>query len=620
LTYLNENFTALEKLDLSEANPSNMITFAAFKGNTTIKEVILHNNIVYMNASVFEGCTALEKCSLPTTLSKIPMSTFKGCTSLKEVEIPVNIQSIEPDAFNGCSSLTTIRSYAKVPPTIVDAFGKPAEDINPFEGSGVKTIIVPNGCADAYKAANIWKDFEIVEAEEVVLDVEVQKNDGLKEAIDKALKDANLLAVNVETVNVKCAEGVELSSDNVTLASIFTKAVKFDLSQANFVDGVLPDKMCSVIKSLKEVILPDSIKVIGKSAFSSDSNLVKVQMPDTVERMEQMAFYACPNLELSKLPDSLTYIGVNGFTNCAKIDIKSIPAGITTIEDYTFSGCKNITTMSLPKDITRIGAAAFNGSGLTEINLPSGLTSIESMSFQNTNLTTIAIPESVTTIGNQAFAYNGKLETVNLPKNLTTIGNSAFCNCSSLKLDTIPATVTSIGMQAFYGCSSMPEIIYVNATVPPTVKSNTFTSSGVKSIIVPAASVQAYKENAVWSKFNIGTKKINITFDANNGEEAVVLTTVDGASLDYAPETPAKEGYIFVGWYKDVNDISTAYENNSAYDDSTTYTAKYAHVQMLGAQGKLVVDGKSGIRFGTKIFNDGDKVVEKGTLIIPAAI
>lgn len=39
---------------------------------------------------------------------------------------------------------------------------------------------------------------------------------------------------------------------------------------------------------------------------------------------------------------------------------------------------------------------------------------------------------------------------------------------------------------------------------------------------------------------------------------------------------------------------------------------------MLGAQGKLVVDGKSGIRFGTKLYNDGDQIVEKGTLIIPA--
>ncbi|MDY2735701.1 hypothetical protein, partial [Intestinibacter sp.] len=51
-----------------------------------------------------------------------------------------------------------------------------------------------------------------------------------------------------------------------------------------------------------------------------------------------------------------------------------------------------------------------------------------------------------------------------------------------------------------------------------------------------------------------------------------------------------------------------------------TYKAKYAHVKMLGAQGKIVVDGKSGIRFGTKLYDDGDEIVEKGTLIIPASL
>ena len=39
---------------------------------------------------------------------------------------------------------------------------------------------------------------------------------------------------------------------------------------------------------------------------------------------------------------------------------------------------------------------------------------------------------------------------------------------------------------------------------------------------------------------------------------------------------------------------------------------------MLGAQGKMVSNGKSGIRFGTKIYNDGDEIVEKGTVILPA--
>ena len=112
--------------------------------------------------------------------------------------------------------------------------------------------------------------------------------------------------------------------------------------------------------------------------------------------------------------------------------------------------------------------------------------------------------------------------------------------------------------------------------------------------------------------------QLKITFDADNGSDNVVKKVEKDKTLDYTPEVPTKDGYTFVGWYKDTNDITTKYESGAAYTENTTYKAKYAHVSMLGAQGKSVVNGKSGIRFGTKLYNDGDEIVEKGTLILPA--
>lgn len=118
------------------------------------------------------------------------------------------------------------------------------------------------------------------------------------------------------------------------------------------------------------------------------------------------------------------------------------------------------------------------------------------------------------------------------------------------------------------------------------------------------------------------TKKavdINVTFDADNGQEAIVKTVSEDEALNYTPEAPTKAGYTFVGWYKNVDDVTTEYKSGQKYTENTTYKAKYAHVTMLGAQGKKVVDEKSGIRFGTKIYNDGDEIVEKGTIILPAS-
>lgn len=111
---------------------------------------------------------------------------------------------------------------------------------------------------------------------------------------------------------------------------------------------------------------------------------------------------------------------------------------------------------------------------------------------------------------------------------------------------------------------------------------------------------------------------ITVSFDADNGEDVISKITKPGKVFNYMPTAPTKEGYTFVGWYKDTDDTTTEYKQGTRYTESVTYKAKWAHVTMLGAQGKLVVDGKSGIRFGTKLYNDGDEIVEKGTLIIPA--
>ena len=113
-------------------------------------------------------------------------------------------------------------------------------------------------------------------------------------------------------------------------------------------------------------------------------------------------------------------------------------------------------------------------------------------------------------------------------------------------------------------------------------------------------------------------KDVVVSFDADNGSDMVSKTISQDEKLNYTPDIPTKKGYTFVGWYKDINYVTTDYKSGSTYTENTTYKAKWAHVAMLGAQGKVVVNDKSGIRFGTKIYDDGDKIIEKGTLIIPA--
>ena len=115
-----------------------------------------------------------------------------------------------------------------------------------------------------------------------------------------------------------------------------------------------------------------------------------------------------------------------------------------------------------------------------------------------------------------------------------------------------------------------------------------------------------------------GEEKVTVKFNSDNNQKNIIKNIKTDEILNYTPKAPTKEGYTFVGWYKDVDDTTTEYKSGSKYTENVTYTAKWAHVTMLGAKGKVIVNNKSGIRFGTKIYNDGDEIVEKGTLILPA--
>ena len=57
----------------------------AFKGNTTITDIILGSDICSIEGGAFAGCTSLERTTIPKGVKCIPEDTFAGCTALTDV-------------------------------------------------------------------------------------------------------------------------------------------------------------------------------------------------------------------------------------------------------------------------------------------------------------------------------------------------------------------------------------------------------------------------------------------------------------------------------------------------------------------------------------------------------
>lgn len=83
------------------------------------------------------------------------------------------------------------------------------------------------------------------------------------------------------------------------------------------------------------------------------------------------------------------------------------------------------------------------------------------------------------------------------------ISSRNFAYCTGLNKCVIPSTVTTMGYNAFYDLKQPIEIV-VKATTPPTLSSSGLFNGAqnpITRILVPAASVDAYKVATNWSYF-----------------------------------------------------------------------------------------------------------------------
>jgi len=126
------------------------IDVAADNPNYTSENGILFNKlknilVCYPKGKQNAGYT------IPNSVTSIGYGAFAGCSSLAEITIPNSVTSIGNEAFSGCTGLTGITVEATVPPIYnSDSFLNVNSSI---------PVYVPAASLQAYKEANVWKDF-----------------------------------------------------------------------------------------------------------------------------------------------------------------------------------------------------------------------------------------------------------------------------------------------------------------------------------------------------------------------------------------------------------------------------------------------------------------------------
>lgn len=447
-----ENVIGLEKF---KSIPS-----SAFS-QTALKSVVLPvcTTIGY---SAFNGCSGLQSVDLPVCTT-IGFSAFNGCSGLQSVDLP-KVESLGNNAFWG-SGITKIslpetlknmeyQCFDKVteytfngtqPAVLAEELSSNSFNNHPAFDGAPFVIRVPESAVDAYKAADIWKNYT-----------------------DRILSISDQLVYDVTTTAMDNQSGLEQAIGATNMKKVVS------LKATGTINGYDIFMIRTKMTNLQNLDLTDADIVANSFAYyeycNTDDNVVG-----------SYSFYKLDNLVTLKLPKNAITIGDNAVAYCSSLESVDFPKNLKYIRDYSFYGC----------------------SKLDNVILPDGLESIDNNSFNCCyNLKTIQFPPSLKHIGGSAFSDCSSLEKISLP-GLDRIYNSAFRYCSSLKEVRIPSTLQEVGDNAFGGCSNLADI-YTYTVEPISIGQNTFDGNTYKSarLWMPTQSYANYYYQTQWGQFD----------------------------------------------------------------------------------------------------------------------
>jgi hypothetical protein len=480
----------------------------AFSNCVNMEDIHLSLAIASIGDQAFSYCYNLRDISLPESLITIGEKVFEGCLNLRFINIPASVTSIGEFAFSGCPLTNVSVDWTTTPLAI---------NRNVFENLILSDIrlSVPAGTKAIYAAAEVWKEFIIVDP---------ACHSGVFGAGDALVWELCDGTLTISGSGVMPDYHPDLPPWDSYKNTI--KAVVVELGVENIGSFAFYE-----YDKLESITLPESVTFIADYAFSWCLRLTEITVasnnlyyssedgvlfdkskttlmryptqkpgnsytiPESVIFIEAEAFLGC-RLESVTLPESVTSIGKSAFGGCYSLKSITLPESVTAIGDYAFSSCNSLESIIIPEKVNSIGVSAFNGcAGLKSIIIPASVTSIGDLAFGDCyRLTEIVVdsnnpafssesgvlfdknketiiqypkgkvgdsytvPGTVISIGAWAFFRCSSLESIIIPESVISIGMVAFQECSSLASIHIPASVTSIGGGAFQSCSSLESI------------------------------------------------------------------------------------------------------------------------------------------------------------------
>lgn len=314
-------------------------------------------------------------------------------------------------------------------------------------GAGLPNLDLVIGKEVTLIGTNAFKD---VGAKTPVKSVTFEAESGLKEIGDYAFSAANLSG------EVILPQSVEILGKGAFRGTACTKFT-FEAGSKMTAMGDSVFANCGKLTEVEN--FPSGITKIPDSSFMSDKVLAKVTYaaPEKMTGIGASAFSGCEVLvsdaSYSPITENMVTIGASAFMGCKgeQFTTVTIPASVTKLEQNTFANCLSLATVTFTntESVTEIAAKCFaNDGALTECELPAKLEVLGDSAFGATALTHVRIPVTLRE-AKQPFSKCQQIGQIEWEEGLTKVIDNLFQNMeSSLKVD-FQNQITEIGNHAF---------------------------------------------------------------------------------------------------------------------------------------------------------------------------
>ncbi len=438
--------------------------------------------------------------------SIIPENAFLGIDGLQQVTLPEGIITINANAFANCGDLTAVIIPATVTRMEDSCITNcPNVTIHGYGNSAAKTYAQENNLA--FKALDSSGDLTPDGPNQPSPD---GPNQPSPDGPNQPSPDGPNLPGGGSTppgygqaTSGSCGYSLtwEYDKENATLT----------ISGTGPMDDNVNVQWGSHASSVKTLVLPEGLTVIGSNAFYGFSSLTEVRIPDTVTRIGNLAFSGCTSLKKIILPESVVSLNMSTFSGCTAITSAGpIGSGAdyeygwkTAIPQNAFANLTNLTSVSFPEGVKEFGSMLFaNCIKLMQVEIPATVTSFQpggggctftmwpnaktagpagdgkdyNIEFHWTKevppnglayvnaLKEVTLPDTIEVIGWNAFCY-ACFTSFDFPASLRVIEGFAFFRCEMWDGEIrIPQTVTQIGGEAFRYCKSL-DVVWVDKGV-----------------------------------------------------------------------------------------------------------------------------------------------------------